>query len=49
MAFEGDCFWYLQGAWVDIFVGDCGGSVILWDSLLYLEIFDFEVEFNDGF
>ncbi len=49
MAFEGDRFWYLQGARVDIPAGDRGGSAIPWDSPLYSEIPDFEVELNDGF
>jgi hypothetical protein len=49
MAFEGDRFWYLQGARVDIPAGDRGGSAIPWNSPLYSEIPDFEVELNDGF
>lgn len=49
MAFEGDRFWYLQGARVDIPAGDRDGGAIPWDSPLYSEIPDFEIELNDGF
>ncbi len=49
MAFEGDRFFYLQGARMPIPNGDRGAGEVGFDSPFYSEVPDFEIDLNDGY